>query len=923
MKKLYSLLSSLPGLFFWLWNLSFGAVTYLGIAPLIAVPLVEATFQDLIPWDFSLTLLFLILVPAGCSFIALQRCRHRPQAFLQLFYGVEAPLFLLLMLRLFFMRQLTTASQQIIWSFLVCIAAFGFYMFFGLIDRDLSLGKLTIPRRYLALLQLGAHSIMGLLGLYCAAVMLFYAIPLSWLLIVEFFRFQWLSDLWFILSRDFIAAIWWVPIFLCLVFFSATLFVVMPSVLGFLYIQSGLEGWQSFARRYRPQTAKWGTIATLGFWLTLFALNQWQPHHQAFALLNQPVAQESDRQTLLAKSEQIRRGLLHSYLSPYLYLSTTQDNNHIALLYKNIFGLPASLGRSLQNSYNLLLSPFLYQGSYADVQESEKLYGSFFDTSIQKAEAPTISESVRTTWNRDEAKAGLLNINQRKVLLRRQTINITEHGDWADVEIYEMYENQTPDLQEVFYSFSLPESAVITGLWLGDTDDRTKRHSFQVSPRGAAQEVYNEQVRERIDPALLEQIGTRQYRLRAFPIPAQILRTGSDAPTHMHLWLTYKVMQQPQGWAMPDLGEKRNIFWDRRTDRQINGQTSKPSDRWLPPHIPAQSPFAPKSHAATFVSGQTIAAQPIAEQSYILPQQKRFAILVDTSRSMPRPELTKAWQWLKTTIAPQNELHIYLSAAQGIEPRRLADIQQFDPNKIVFYGSLQFIDILQQFKQLQGDTLYDAIVLLTDDGSYDLATNIPKELQPTFTISPLAAPIWLVHLDGTPSGYDDATLKLIQDSQGGIATDPASLMYRLATTAKLGPNTISLTDGYAWQFAPNPNINPEAGFAPLAARQLALSLSRQAQDLPSLDRLHQLAKDQQIVTPYSSMIVLVNDQQRRALKEAEFRSDRFDREVETGKEQLSQPNNPFSIPTPSPTPLAIVLALFPLSWLLRRRNDIL
>ncbi len=206
MKKLYSLLSTLPGLFFWLWNLSFGAVTYLGITPLIAAPL-----QGLVPWDFSLTLLFLILVPAGCSFIAIQKCCRRPQAFLQLFYGVEAPLFLLLMLRLFFMRQLTAASQQIIWNFLLCIAAFGFYMFFGLIDRDLSLGKLTIPRRYLAFLQLGAHSIMGLLGLYCAAVMLFYAIPLSWLLIVEFFRFQWLSGLWFILSHDFITAIWSMP----------------------------------------------------------------------------------------------------------------------------------------------------------------------------------------------------------------------------------------------------------------------------------------------------------------------------------------------------------------------------------------------------------------------------------------------------------------------------------------------------------------------------------------------------------------------------------------------------------------------------------------------------------------------------------------------------------------------------------------
>ncbi|MEL6931369.1 MAG: PEP-CTERM sorting domain-containing protein, partial [Cyanobacteria bacterium J06600_6] len=48
-----------------------------------------------------------------------------------------------------------------------------------------------------------------------------------------------------------------------------------------------------------------------------------------------------------------------------------------------------------------------------------------------------------------------------------------------------------------------------------------------------------------------------------------------------------------------------------------------------------------------------------------------------------------------------------------------------------------------------------------------------------------------------------------------------------------------------------------------------------------------------IVTPYSSMIVLVNDQQREQLKAAEAKADRFDREVETGTEQLDTPFNPF------------------------------
>jgi putative PEP-CTERM system integral membrane protein len=123
----------------------------------------------------------------------------------------------------------------------------------------------------------------------------------------------------------------------------------------------------------------------------------------------------------------------------------------------------------------------------------------------------------------------------------------------------------------------LPESAVITGLWLGDTNKLGDRFPFVVAPRGAAQQVYNDQVRQRVDPALLEQVGPRQYRLRAFPIPVRSTprRGESPQPQEMHLWLTYKVMQQQAGWALPQLAEKRNIFWNDDTKRTYNGQEAR------------------------------------------------------------------------------------------------------------------------------------------------------------------------------------------------------------------------------------------------------------------------------------------------------------------------------------------------------------
>ncbi|NJL91295.1 MAG: TIGR02921 family PEP-CTERM protein [Coleofasciculaceae cyanobacterium SM2_1_6] len=756
---------------------------------------------------------------------------------------------------------------------------------------------------------------------------------------------------------------WQLGISLLLLIFSSTLFVIMPSVYGFLYAYTGWLGWQDFVRGYGKNKARLGAIATLTGWLIIYFTLQRQPQLQAFNLLENSGVNDGDRQALVNKSDTIRQGLLNSYLLSYRYLSTAAENNHIAALHKNVFNLPDETANLIQAVYNQLLTPFLYQGDRADVEKAEKLYGQFFDTSIQKAEAPLISKAIESTWNREEAKAGLLNINQQKVWLQKQEVKVTEQGDWAEVELYEMYENQTPNLQEVYYSFSLPESAVITGLWLGDTDDRAKRFLYQVSPRGAAQQVYNDQVQAQVDPALLEQVGPRQYRLRAFPIPAKLLsrnlnsteNPANPAPTHMHLWLTYKVMQQTQGWALPDLGEKRNIYWTGFSQRKINGKSISSND-WLPAFVEATKPFNLQPHQVTFPQGEMISVQPLAAADYVLPQGQRFAVIIDTSRSMAAQKQTlgKTWDWFNQNIAKNNEIHLYLTGTLGAEPRRIADLKSFDPQQLTYFGSLQFPEMLQQFSQLQGDTIYDAVLLLTDDGSYDLA-------QDEVTLPPIEAPLWMVHLAGLPPAYDDVTLKAVQDSGGGVSTNAQEVLQRLATTSKLSKlnnpdkSLVSLVDGYGWyrwrslssgeSSAANPLVNnspdprPQGvstpsqdsqDFAPLAARQLALALSQETKGrdiqgselLAQLDGIQALAKQYGIVTPYSSMIVLVNDQQRQALKEAEARVDRFDREVETGTENLTQPNNPFAVePVPEPKLFIMIsLGAVALMWWYRRRS---
>ena len=92
--------------------------------------------------------------------------------------------------------------------------------------------------------------------------------------------------------------------------------------------------------------------------------------------------------------------------------------------------------------------------------------------------------------------------------------------------------------------------------------------------------------------------------------------------------------------------------------------------------------------------------------------------------------------------------------------------------------------------------------------------------------------------------------------------------------------------------------------------------------MKELDYLQNTAKDAGIVSPYSSMIVLVEDWQQKLLDKAEQESDRFDREVETGEELLSSPKAPFEVSAvPEPEEWALIfIALGFLLYHLRKKG---
>ncbi|PSN19804.1 PEP-CTERM sorting domain-containing protein [filamentous cyanobacterium CCP5] len=878
---------------FWIWNTAFLLLIYFGLLPVVGIGLVSAIFSGAIPWPFTLSLLGLMLVPPLCTALG-WRLRKHPVLLMRLFYGMEAPLLALCLLRLFVLRETTPASSFVLGAAAIAIATFTLELFFGY----------AAYHRSLAWFQMATHALVLMVGLYLGGLLLFYTVPVLCLALYGFLQFGWLRWLWESLAYTPPHA-WLTMTLVMFVFgFGTTLFLAMPYALVNMFCRSWGRIFQGFGRQY----GWWqGALVTGGVAIATVALlfaTQTQPQAKAFSLLDPSPSTPVAQQAAIAQSDTIRAGLVNAYLHRYRYLSPWQDSNALANWYQSLFAMGDDQAQFWQDLHNQFFAPFLYRGDRDDPERAERLYGEFFDQPIQKAEAEAIQQALESTVNREETKAGLLNIDQNIVRLARQEVSVVPHGDWADITLYERYENPTRDDQEIFYSFSLPESAAITGLWLGE-DGMAQRYPFVVSPRGAAQKVYNAEVERgqlqpAVDPALLEQVGPRQYRLRVFPIPART----SAGPGRTHLWLTYQVMQQQGQWPLPQLTEKRSIFWDQKTEHERLGRPVKLDDNtWFEPGIEAKT-GQPHSHTVMLPEGYRVTATPLARTG---TKPQRLAVVVDTSRSMTEVSLEIAAKELQTAV-PQVDW--YLSAASG-HPQKASVLNL---QEISFYGSLQLADLINQFAALQQTETYDAIVVLTDQGSYELADD-------SADLSPINAPLWILHIGGLAAAYPDAVLELLQTSGGGVTTEVSDLLPRLDKT-----NGGSAIDGYRWQVAPviaeasDGNDRPAA----IAARYLIRHLSREQAliQVEELDAVHGIAKRAAVVTPYSSMLVLVDERQREALREAELASDRFDRQVEDGKDQLTQPNNPFSNPASAPEPgMAIGLAIVgTVLWTARRRS---
>lgn len=907
----------------------------------------------------------LVAIPVAGVLAGATVLRHRPRALLGAFYGLEAPLLLVFAVRFFAIGQLNPATALLFWTALVGLGAYAA----SLVRPPRSVDPAPVLGARLAVLT----ALMAACA-YVAAWLAIYAGGVAGLL-GELLR-ETASELAYSLRNlsagraagQLSLAIWGSLTFAL----TATLFVVAPVVVPLLHGAAWRDAWRALARRSGRGPAVAVTAVAAVAIGAAFARSSAQPQAAAFARLAQPPATAAAGRALLADRDALRAGLLNAYLWPRRYLGARGSVTHVRDLYREAWG-SASLAEGALRAWEGLARPLLYEpvpaavthpgGAPAargedppdDARRAAALYEAAFDVPLLRAERETVAAAVRSDWQVERMATTLMDVDDREVHLERQVVSVTEHGDWAEVEVHEVYRNQTLEPQEVLYHVSLPETAAITGLWLGTSDDRADRFAFRVAPRGAAQAVYRAETVRRRDPALAEQIGPRQYRLRAFPIPprervwdqgdGRAPRTLDGEP--LHLWLTYRVLvaggTEGSGarWPLPRLAEERNVFWDARSERTVGGQPFVDPEAWLPPSLPATAPPR-RAHDVVLADGYAarVIPEPPGRRRSLPPL--RLAVVLDRSLGMEALEAAVDEALEAARAASDRPVDVYLTASPlRFDAPRRTTLDDLTADDRLAFGGMASAALLGQFAALRGDRSYDAVLVLTDEGGFAPAGD-------GLAVSGLGSPTWLVHLGGAfPPGYDDATQDALLASGGGVSASVDEALARIAETraGSVGgpPRAVLLDEGWRVEaVAPTPGIGGDAaagaagdaasapqggddGLRAIAARAV-VSLEAQRLDATQdasrrteiLDRLHAVAVREAVVTPFSSMIVLVEARQERALDAAEQAADRFEREVESGDDALDPTLSMTVVPEPHEYAL-LALAALALAWRFVRR----
>ena len=871
-------LSALGHLAFWPFNLLFGSLALFGYTPLILFELLVDAADGVTPWTFATGAVLLALIPLAAIAGGIWLTMHRDgRALWVLLVGVEIPALWVLATRTFGMQELTGGAALLVVGGVLGLAVL-YRRVLRPIDVDSDCGLLWSQPLLAVLVPVGAWVVI-VMGSFAAPALL------------EMLDDITLTDSHFDPSRVLLGITVWM---------AATTFFLTPFFGPVAWLVSTAQSASALWRRRGPALAVATTVGPIGAFVVALGLLWPSPAATTLERLRTLPTTDEQRQALLDDRATIRAGLVDAALVAHRYPLEARSRPW-QQAWREVAG--DDVASIIDDELRLWAAPFIYPGDGGEARtDAFRLYDAFFGEPLEGAEREAVQHALAATFTRDQRFAALIDEGQRRVRLVRQQVTATPtKAGLVAVEIHDEWSNLTPTDIEIQLSFSLPPSAAITGLWLHDVDDKANAFPFALAPRGAAQQVYREQVAQRVDPALLEQVGPQQYRLRVFPVPARAIDSSrgmlgarrldawsSTAGKHAHVWLTYETIAIDGVVPVPTLLQARNAFFDDVAERDVQGERVANSDTaWVTtsPRVPTTT--TPAEVGYRLADGSCVGMQARGASSdtgFASIAGKVVDVVIDRSIAMERLQapLSQALSSLRASGAITET--VWTTSTLRNEPAtRSAGLPDVVDNHVAMlaFGSTSLKEMVRQqlsLPRLDGRRA-DIVVVLAARGSFEGNDDTPLVFadgqRPTITV---------LHLGALPTGYDDATADAVSMSGGIITTSLAELQAHLAQGSTLLVDSVVVASiDCPIDARPAPSL-----MARLAVR--LLDRRRDRSDASTLDRLHAVALGVPVVTPYSSMIVLVSEAQRERLRQLNAQQDRYEREVESGTEiAASQP----------------------------------
>ena len=666
--------------------------------------------------------------------------------------------------------------------------------------------------------------------------------------------------------------------------------ILLPFIISYLIFRKFNQTFQAISTRHGFNQALSVSITLMSVYILILGIISYQPNRTKLLNRLADISSATDFETkqsiadgLFDKKSQIKEAIELSQNARNSYLFSKNDTG-ISRQYQRVFYFSEPLANLIQQSFLLIAYPFTYQG------ESNLNQNLFTQYQYLYGEHPYQSET------REPAKSVMLSS-------RDITANTGNQNLFATIVIDDTFTNTTNTQQEVIYEFSLPNGSVATDLKLGPELE----YQGQIAPRGAAQETYQAELQRQRDPALLEQIGPRQFRLRVFPIPGKNDRSTLNGKKQ-RVQFTYITPLTTQGYGLPVFSKELNLKTSDYTARlTLNGTTSSETNNYISASGLSVDLCQPNVSTLTSSSGlleiTTVANNQIdgfscQDNQLELPnlQNKKLAILLDVSIT-PSKEQDTPKNILKNNLAEgflsQNQVDLYLFNDQVSQPIPLSTL---DNNSIPqgYFGQGSAVSALNQLKQG-----YDLAVVFTHNES-DLSQIKTTSLHSTI-------PVYIIHPDNRIPAYSQRFTTDLIKTNGLVSDNLKEALNHYLVRQESASNTFSSTF-WTITYQPKTNIIAEQNSLDISSETNALPLEpenstlktittsannpfsfqasqgqliKQIQDTNVIttafkDQAHTYAQSANILTPFSSMIALVNQTQQNRL-EANSRSyDRYD-----------------------------------------------